>query len=498
MQQSSKLSIRISLAYMVFASLWILYSDMAVEVMFRDPHMITRVQTYKGVLFVLITGFLLFILVLKSYQRLEQVFQLDGLTGLLNHYMFKLQLSRRLSALGPNERLLIGCLDINNFKELNETLGYDRADQFVLQLSNAIQRFARPGSIIGRLPPDQFVSAREFPEGDNVHERVQGFLELFEKVAGQAGIEATCRIGVAVYPDDGKTAKALLAAATAAVVTAKLNGQAVCYHDKALSEENARRRALVQDLRKAIQEQGLALVYQPKYVIDSGEVSGAEVLLRWHHPVHGFISPAEFIPLAEEHGLMSPITQFVLSQTEKELGDTGLLDGSLKHISVNVSAAEFNELEAMKSLQSHLSQLSRLTRYLRIEITETATLKDIDQSRCIIDTLRDDGVTVSIDDFGTGYTSLAMLKDFAIDEIKIDRSFVNGMNEGRRARTIVQAVIAMALSFEINVVAEGVETEEQLALLKALGCREAQGFLLGAPMAAASLKTHITEKRLPA
>lgn len=491
MQQSTKTSLRVTLAYILFASAWILYSDMAVEAMFQDPSTITRMQTYKGFFFILLTSTLLFVLAFKNYQRLEKVFQLDGLTGLLNHHLLKVQIDQRLSALGEDEKLVIGCLDINNFKELNETIGYDAADQFILQLSEAFQQFARPGSIMGRLPPDQFAVAREYSVTENIYERVQGYLNLFIKTAKQANVEATCRIGFAIYPDDGATAKELLAAATAATVKAKNTGQTVCYHDKILSEESTRRRKMLKELKSAIDNNQLKLVYQPKYILGSNDICGAEVLIRWTHPVHGFIAPDEFIPLAEANGLMTPITQFVLSQAEKELDQIGLLNGTLKHISVNVSAAEFNEMDDMISLQHYIRGLKKLSNYIRLEITETATLKDFEQSRSIIDALRDDGIGISIDDFGTGYTSLAMLKDFPIDEIKIDRSFVSGMVNGGRSKTIVEAVIAMAQSFDINVVAEGVETEEQLMHLEELGCKEAQGFYLGAPMSAGNFKNHL-------
>lgn len=407
--------------------------------------------------------------------------------------MFKQQLGRRLKALEPNEKLVLGCLDINNFKELNNTLGYEGADLFLIELSNAIGRFARPGAIIGRLPPDQFLATRQFTDSDSIQIRVQSYLDLFASVAQKMNVDVACRIGVAVYPDDGKTADELLAAASAAIVTAKKMDQQVCYHDRAISQAVTKRRAMLLELKAAVQNNDFHLVYQPQYSIDTQEICGAETLIRWEHAEHGFIAPDEFIPLAEESGIMHEITKFVLSQCNTELSEAQLLGGVLRHVSVNISATEFNVPAQMKALQEHLQTLGQLSKRIRLEITETATLRDFEQSCGLIDELRSQGISVSIDDFGTGYTSLAMLKDASIDEIKIDRSFVDSIQDGQRSKTIVRAIIAMARSFNINIVAEGVETQQQLDLLKDLGCIEAQGFLLGKPMPIEAFKQHVLQ-----
>ncbi len=233
------------------------------------------------------------------------------------------------------------------------------------------------------------------------------------------------------------------------------------------------------------------VVYQPKYKVDSQEVSGVEVLIRWKHAEHGLISPAKFIPLAEEFGLSLDISKLVVRKTATDLLNSGLLGKQLRHVAINVSAAEFNNPNDMDELLQCIKQFPDLAPYLRIEITETATLTNFEQSSALINKLRDEGLSVSIDDFGTGYSSLAMLKDLTIDELKIDRSFVFGLSDGGRSNTIVNAIIGMAKSFKINVVAEGVETEEQLDILKSMGCGEVQGFFLGVPMKIEDIKTHL-------
>lgn len=484
-------TLRVTLVYAVFAWLWILYSDMAVEAMFDNPKDITRLQTYKGGLFVAITALLLFIMVLRNFQKVERAYQLDGLTGLLNHHMFQEQLDRRLSLLQPGQRLVVGYLDIVRFKELNQAIGFDRADQFLIRLADEIQNHAWRTAIIGRLPPDQFAIAHEFEAGASINQYLYDFQALFDRVANKMGIEARCVIGVSASPEDGEHARNLMSAAAGALALAKSSGRMVQYHDRSLSEQNCRRRKMVKALKQAIADQSLSLVYQPKYVLATGEVSGVEVLLRWKHPEGGFISPAEFIPLAEEYGLMHAISTFVVERAAQELSNSGLLGSTLKHVSINISATEFNEPEGMDQLMGCIRSYPVLLPYIRIEITETATLTDMQQSIQITQKLRDVGMGISIDDFGTGYTSLAMLKDFPVDEIKIDRSFVSGLQTDDRSQTIVSAVIAMANSFDINVVAEGVETGAQLEHLRVMGCIEVQGFLLGVPMSLPELKQHL-------
>lgn len=486
-------TLRITSAYVIFAGAWILFSDMAVEAMVPNAEAITLLQTIKGWFFVIVTGLLLFILVLRNYQKLEQVFQLDGLTGLLNHHMFKIQLDRRIATLQAGQKIVLGYLDINRFNEINQSVGIDRADQFLIQLAREFEDFARANSIIGRLPPDQFAIAREYDGQEDIDSRVREYQVLYRQVAKKMNVNATCSIGVAIYPDDGDTAKTLMAAAADALAIAKRNGIGVQYHDRSMSEQATKRRELLEDLKTAIATEAFSLVYQPKYVINTGRASGLEVLIRWHHATRGFISPVDFIPLAEEQGLSHAITLFVLKRAAQELGASGLLREPIQHVSINVSAAEFNEALEMESLQQSIRQYPVLAPLLRVEITETATLHDMQQSAAIINQLRSQGLGVSVDDFGTGYTSLAMLKDFTIDEIKIDRSFVSEMETGGRSRTIVEAIIAMANSFDINVVAEGVETEAQLQQLAAMGCKEAQGFYLGKPMAIEALKKHLSE-----
>lgn len=484
-------SFKITFIYVIFAGAWILFSDLIVLAIFDDPHRISQVQTLKGWLFVLTTALLLFYLVLKSHQKLDGLYQLDGLTGLLSHHTFSQQLTQKIKQRGEHQVLGVSILDINNFQGINSTIGFNRADQFLIRIARELELHYAADNIICRLPADQFALAGNFDAYDTLQEKNIRLEQLFRRVAESFGIDVRCRIGVAVYPGDGSDAIGLLQAANDALRAAKGEGNTIAYHDQKLAKMENKRRELVSDLKATIRNRELKLVYQPKYSTNSLEVQGVEVLLRWEHKTQRPISPAVFIPLAEENGLAHDITKVVIEKAAKELTATELLGSSLKHVSINVSAKEFNSGDMMDELLESLRPYPKLAELLRLEITETATLVDMKRSAKIIQKLRSQGIGFSIDDFGTGYTSLAMLKDLTIDEIKIDRSFIMELTEGDKSHTIVDAIIAMASKFDINVVAEGVETEQQLAFLRELGCKEVQGFYLSRPVSIETLQANL-------
>lgn len=486
-------AIRIAFLYAVFASLWILFSDLAVEVFIESENLRAIAQTYKGLAFVAITAMMLLILVFNNNQALEKSNDLDSLTGLHSINMFIRTLDKAIGKLKPNEQIMLGYLDIDNFKALNETIGFERADLFLQDLAANITEITLSRSVTSRLHADQFASFAfiNTEEAFDMDDHVLSFQRLFAKCAKKNGIDVTCSIGVALFPSDGNSAKELMVSATEALEMAKKQQNAIQYHDRILTEKAMHRRQLVLDLRQAIKNETLSVVYQPKYNLKALAVSGVEVLVRWTHQKHGFISPAEFIPLAEDNHLTSAISKLVVAKAAKELAGAGLLGGTLQHIAINVSATEFNNLDEMRELTKFIKSLEHFAPYVRIEITETATLTDMSKSVDIISDLQQSGITFSIDDFGTGYTSLTMLKDLTVDEIKIDRSFISEIEHDERSKTIVNAIIAMAKSFEVNIVAEGIETEQQLTLLQNMGCQEAQGFYLAKPMPIDQLAQHL-------
>ena len=484
-------ALKVSLIYAGFAALWILFSDIAVNALIDGEGLRTLAQTYKGLGFVTITALMLLILVYRSGKTLQKVNDVDSLTGLFSLNMFIRSLAMAIDRKKPGYRIVLGYLDVDNFKSLNQRLGYERADIFLQELALGIRKVSLPGSVVARLHADQFASFSVIESDFDVEDHALAFQRFFARCAKRLDIDATCSIGVAILPDDGVSAKELMVSATEALNVAKQTGNAIQFHDKSLAEKAMKRRQMLLELREAIASESLKVVYQPKYDLQTMSVSGAEVLVRWIHPVEGFIPPDVFIPLAEEVGLTSAISKLVVKKVSEELDDVDLLGDPLSHVAINISATEFNDAAEMRALTSFILEKPSLAPFIRIEITETATLSNMKNSVDIISRLQASGLTFSIDDFGTGYTSLAMLKDLTVDEIKIDRSFVAELREDERSRTIVGAIIAMARSFGINIVAEGIETAEQLALLQEFGCLEAQGYFLGRPMPIHELIAHI-------
>lgn len=493
MTKALEASLRVTLIYAVFAAIWILFSDIAVGLLVTRPDEIHFLQTAKGWFFVAVTAALLFTLVLGSHRQVERYFKLDALTGLLNHHMFKIQLDRDLAASDESQRYMVCYLDVDHFGEINQRNGYDVADNLLVKFASELRTCFASDTLLARFPPDQFSVVIPIVSSNDMDSHINLIRQKFRDATDTLQLQTTCSIGVAFCPDDGTTGECLMDAAQAALARAKVERNTVVFHDKKLAELSAKRRELLIDLQVALNEHSFSLVYQPQYELTTSTLAGVEVLIRWRHPQHGFISPEVFIPLAEENGLAGNVSAFVVAQAAKELGQANLLDGLLKRIAINISASEFNKADHMDDLLDLIKQQQKLAPYVYVEITETATLQDMRQSAVIINKLREHGIGISIDDFGTGYTSLAMLKEFAIDEIKIDRSFVADLSgqHHNRAKTIVEAIIGMARSFKIHVVAEGVETNEQLEILRDLGCQEAQGYFLGVPMDIVKLQQHL-------
>ncbi|ASG03377.1 GGDEF-domain containing protein [Vibrio anguillarum] len=485
-------AVKVALIYATFAVLWILFSDMTVELLLDNAQLRALAQTYKGLMFVIITALLLLMLVLRGNRLLEKANDMDSLTGLHSLSMFVRTLNITIKKLKSNERFILCYLDVDDFKSINETLGFERADAFLQDLAHDINEMTLPGSLVSRLHADQFASFVKLSDAVDMDSHVRSVQRLYTHRAKQHNIETTCCIGVAIYPADGISARELMVSATEALNVAKKQKNAIQYHDKTLTEKAMQRRQMVLDLRLAIDDDSLTVVYQPKYDLKTLTVNGVEVLIRWNHPVKGAIPPDVFIPLAEDNGLTGAISKFVVGKVSQELGRSGILGTQIKHVAVNVSATEFNNADEMYELTRFIQQHENLNSFIRIEITETATLTDMKKSVEIISNLQSNGITFSIDDFGTGYTSLAMLKDLTVDEIKIDRSFVSEVEHDDRSRTIVNAIIAMAQSFDINIVAEGVETANQLKILQTMGCQQVQGYYLGHPMPVEDLINHLS------
>ncbi|EAT13026.1 bifunctional diguanylate cyclase/phosphodiesterase [Bermanella marisrubri] len=477
-------ALKIAITYAVFAGAWILFSDVALQAAVHDIALLSQLQTFKGWFFVLVTSVLLFAMVSRSVQTSELLNQFDPLTGLLNHHMFSAQLERKVAMRKPEQTLVVIYLDIDHFSHLNRALGFNEANQILMGLSRALKDHYSAHVLLGRFPPDQFAIAFLSDKSmGEIEAGIKGLRQMFDQYMYEQQVEVTCTLGVAMGPSDSRQAKGLMAAASDALGHAKTRERnSVQFFNKQLSELENQRQKLLGDLRQDLAANRLNMVYQPQYRLADQTLVGVEALIRWEHAEHGFISPDVFIPLAEDNSIANEISRFVVHQVYQDLQQYRLLGNPIERVSINISAVEFNSRMMLDALLMEIESLPNLKQWLQIEITETATLNNLEKSAANIKALKAEGLRFSVDDFGTGYTSLAMLKDLPIDEVKIDRSFIKAMVHETKAKAIVEAIVGMTHGFGISIVAEGIENKEQLDLLKVMGCSEGQGYFLAKPL----------------
>jgi diguanylate cyclase (GGDEF)-like protein len=401
----------------------------------------------------------------------------DALTGLPNRVLFRDKMEQ---ALRRGERLAVMFLDLDRFKGVNDSLGHSVGDALLCAVTERLQRVVRGVDTVARLGGDEFAivqsQARPSDAGELAAKVIEALLEPFE-VHGHQVIIGTS-IGIAVAPTDGNEPDQLLRNADMALYRAKANGRG-SYHffQPEMDAQMQERRRLELDLRKALLANEFELYYQPLIQLASGEICGFEALLRWNHPERGLVGPDEFIPVAEEIGLIVPLGEWVLRQACKDA--TAWPDKIT--VAVNLSAAQFRNPTLSLSVVSALGQSGLSPSRLELEITETVLLQD---DRAVLDTLhqmRDLGVRICMDDFGTGYSSLSYLRSFPFGKIKIDRSFVHELGKQNDCVAIIRAVTRLGASLGMITTAEGVETEQQLEILRAEGCVQAQGFLFSRP-----------------
>jgi EAL domain-containing protein (putative c-di-GMP-specific phosphodiesterase class I) len=363
----------------------------------------------------------------------------------------------------------------------------------------------RSSDTVSRQGGDEFVVLlSEVEQSDDAASTARRMLQAIAEPhsIGQHDLHVTASIGLSIYPDDGLDAETLIKNADTAMYQAKENGhQSYQFFKPAMNVRAVERQSIEESLRRALERREFALQYQPIVNLKTGEISGAEALLRWSHPTRGPVSPGQFIPVAEDCGLILPIGNWVLREACKQArawADAGLPLGT---IAVNISAIEFRDEHFLEGVFGILKDTGLDPRSLELELTESVLMKRAESTESILKALRARGVQVAVDDFGTGYSSLSYLRRFPIDALKIDQSFVRQITTAPDETTIVTAVISMGRSLKLRVVAEGVETHEELMFLQAHQCDEAQGYFFSRPLPpekfAKLLETGISETLLP-
>jgi diguanylate cyclase (GGDEF)-like protein len=413
----------------------------------------------------------------------------DFLTGLPNRMLLNDRVGQAIAlAKRHAKKVAVLFLDLDGFKHINDSLGHPVGDKLLQSVAKCLVDCIRGSDSVSRQGGDEFVVLLlDLEDAEDAAVTARRMLEAVAQPhhVDHHDLHVTASIGVSVYPDDGLDAEALIKNADTAMYQAKENGRrSFQFFKPAMNARAVERQFIEEGLRRALERREFALHYQPKVNLTTGAITGAEALLRWTHPTRGPVSPADFIPVAEDCGLILPIGAWVLREAcaqARAWMDAGL---PVTSMAVNVSAIEFRDRSFLDRVFATVAETSLDPRSLELELTESVLMKHAASTATILQALRKSGIRVAVDDFGTGYSSLSYLQKFPVDAVKIDQSFVRQISTAGADTTIVKAVIGMARGLKLRVIAEGVETLEQVAFLRAYRCEEAQGYYFSRPVPA--------------
>ncbi|SUD39023.1 diguanylate cyclase/phosphodiesterase [Ectopseudomonas mendocina] len=436
----------------------------------------------------------------EAENSLLRMAQYDFLTGLPNRQQLQQQLDQILEDAGRlQRRVAVLCVGLDDFKGINEQFSYQSGDQLLLALSDRLRSHSGRLGALARLGGDQFALVQaDIEQPYEAAELAQSVLDDLELpfMLDQHEVRLRATIGITLFPEDGDSTEKLLQKAEQTMTLAKSRSRnRYQFYIASVDSEMRRRRELEKDLRDALAQNQLHLVYQPQVDYRDHRVVGVEALLRWQHPQHGFVAPDLFIPLAEQNGTIIPIGEWILDQTCRQLREWHDQGFSDLRMAINLSTVQLHHSE-LPRVVNNLMQVYRLPpKSLELEVTETGLMEDISTAAQHLLSLRRSGALIAIDDFGTGYSSLSYLKSLPLDKIKIDKSFVQDLLEDEDDATIVRAIIQLGKSLGMQVIAEGVETAEQEAYIIAQGCHEGQGYLYSKPLPARELTLFLKQAR---
>lgn len=430
----------------------------------------------------------------EAQERIKKLAYYDTLTNLPNRTLFLDRLELALvNSKRHNDLVAVMFLDLDRFKRVNDTLGHSMGDRFLAQVAKRLSNTIRTSDTVARLEEgeqvplltrlggDEFTlllaRARSSTDVASVGQRILEDLRRPIRLDGHE-LVLTGSIGIALFPGDGIDIEALLCNADIAMYQAKKRGRnQITFYSSTMNEKALHVLTLESELRHALQNSEFEVHYQPKISVQTRKLVGAEALVRWRHPERGMMQPGEFLPVAEETGLIGPLSDWVLAESCQQISRWSDEGKQLVPISVNVSNQQFNSDALLVTLEQALQASGIDPGLLELELTETIVMENAHLAVDLTRSLKKMGIALSIDDFGTGYSSMSHLKRLAVDKLKIDRSFVNDLGQNPEDEAIIKAITALAHSMRLDVIVEGVETEEQMALLGQFGCDEAQGFL---------------------
>jgi diguanylate cyclase len=411
----------------------------------------------------------------------------DVLTTLPNRSLFEDRLSQSILLKQEGQQVALLFVALDNFKKIRDTLGHDAGDVILQEAAHRLVTEIAEGSTVARFERDEF--AILLPQVANAEEVVE-IASWVDKAlrspyrVREKEIFITASIGISLHPEDGKDSRSLLKHAASALLSVQESGgDSYSFYAEGMNAKALRQLTFESDLRNALARGEFEMYYQPKLDIRTGKIVGMEALIRWHHPEHGAVSPAEFIPLAEATGFILPIGEWIL-YTACSQGREWQKEGHLLSLSVNLSACQFSQPDLAEKIISIVNALDFDCRLLDLEVTESTIMKNPEKGVETLRKLQALGIKISLDDFGTGYSSLSYLKRLPIDILKIDKSFIDDVTENTDDAALVEAIIALAHNLKLKVIAEGVEREDQLQRLHELDCDEWQGFLFSKPLPA--------------
>ena len=425
-----------------------------------------------------------------EYQALH-----DALTDLPNRVLLTDRLRQAiLRALRSSEQFAFLLMDLDHFKDINDTLGHQYGDRVLQQVAKRVRESLRESDTVARLGGDEFAVLLARSDQQHAVDVAGKLLKVLERpfiVDGQS-LHVGASLGIALYPSHGQDEMTLMRMADVAMYVAKRAARGFALYDAASDEHNPRSLTLLGELRSAIDLDELVLYYQPKVDLKTRHVNGVEALVRWQHPQHGLMPPEEFVPLAEQTGLIRVLTLWVLKETLRQQ-ELWRQNGIELDVAVNISARNLQDAQFPERIAKVIDMFSRSSKGLRLEITETAIMQDPDRAQNVLDQIDKMNVLLSIDDFGTGYSSLTHLRKLPVQEVKIDKSFVMGMFKSENDAVIVRSIIDLAHNIGLRVIAEGVEDESTCNTLVQLGCDAGQGYYFGEPMPPDALNTWLKQ-----
>lgn len=422
----------------------------------------------------------------------------DPLTKLPNRLMLTQKLTASLKrAREMDQSLAVLFLDLDRFKFVNDTLGHKWGDQLLQEAAERIQLAVGPSHLLVRMGGDEFVVVIEDLKGDReAEDYAQKIIDVFAKPfqLNRTDIYISVSVGIGIYPYDGDEVETLVTNADSAMYRAKRKGRNRFEKAKMDMTAGAFERLLLENsLRKAIDAEELTLFFQPQIDLRTNQVSAVEALIRWNHPELGMISPGDFIPIAEETGLILPIGDWVLRTACEKMVEWQRQGFPPMKIAVNLSALQFLQKDLVEKIEQILQETSMDPHFLELEITENMVMQDVEAGIRTLKRLKEKGIHISIDDFGTGYSTLSYLKDFPVDTLKIDRSFIKDIDKDKSSSALTKTIITLAHELNLNVIAEGVETYKQLSLVKKQSCDAVQGFYYSKPLSSKEISQYFQQ-----